>query len=124
MELMVFLFVGERRSERAKKLGIRWETGGLAAAPLFDALRQCGIEPVSQVHFTNLFERGGWGTVRRARLVNVPIVAMGKKVQIALYQRGITHYRLTHPAARGKIRKRHRYVAHVRNVLSSVGDLR
>ncbi|MCP9496556.1 MAG: hypothetical protein MSG64_19105 [Pyrinomonadaceae bacterium MAG19_C2-C3] len=33
-----FRFVGERPSKRAVELNLKWEEGGLAAAPLFDAL--------------------------------------------------------------------------------------
>lgn len=110
---MNYLFVGEERSERAKELGLTWESGGLAAKQLFDALKACGIDPKT-VNFTNWFEYGG-----KTKTTNWPgtVVAMGRKVQQALEERNIPHLKLTHPAARGKIRKKERYIAHLAEVL-------
>ncbi len=51
------VFVGERRSQRARQLNASWTTGGLAASTLHAALRACGIEP-SAVLFLNLFREG------------------------------------------------------------------
>ena len=45
----MFIFVGERRSERARVIGVRWEHGHLAAKTLFDALRACGINSEAQL---------------------------------------------------------------------------
>jgi hypothetical protein len=46
------------------------------------------------------------------------VVALGKRVSDELTKRGIKHVALVHPAARGKIRKRERYHAHVREKLA------
>ena len=46
----MFIFVGERRSRRARAMGVRWEDGHLAAKTLFDALRASGIDPVAQAY--------------------------------------------------------------------------
>lgn len=105
---MTFLIVGERRSELAKKLGLRWEDGGLAAKPLFEALRAAGVDPAT-CRFVNWFE-GGKSLTRSYR---GPIIALGNKVQSALAGEGIAFIALVHPAARGLIRKRERYIAHV-----------
>lgn len=60
---MKYLFVGEKRSERAKKLGVWLEDGRLAAKQLFDALIFCNIHPQDQ-EYCNWFE-GGKGKVRK-----------------------------------------------------------
>lgn len=112
---MSYLFVGEDRSQRAKDLKVTWKDGALAAKPLFEALRACDINP-DTVEFVNWFE-GGKKTVRETKLL---VVALGKKVQAALVEEGIPHIAMIHPAARGRIRKRERYIAHVKEVL--LGD--
>lgn len=45
------------------------------------------------------------------------VVGMGRAAQGVLAQAGITHLRLIHPAARGAIRARGTYYAHVAAVL-------
>jgi hypothetical protein len=102
------LFVGERRSPRAKAMRVRWENEALAAVPLFEALRAAGIDPAT-CRFVNWFE-GGKTVTRKHR---GRIIGLGKKVQKALAAEGIAHVPLIHPAARGAIRLRANYVAHV-----------
>ena len=109
---MNLLFVGERRSQRARQLRVTWESGALAAKQLFDALAACSIDP-ADVQFCNWFE-GGKGRVRSHRGT---IVAMGRAVQRALDQEGIAHIAIVHPAARGTIRLKSNYIAHVRERL-------
>jgi hypothetical protein len=111
------LFVGERRSEKAKTLGLRWENGGLAAKPLFEALEAIGIKP-QECRFTNWFE-GGKTVTRKHRGI---IVAMGNKVQNALTAEGIAFISIVHPAARGLIRRRDRYLAHVAERLGALSS--
>jgi len=108
------LVVGERRSERAVRMGVRWKDEALAAIPLFEALRACDIEP-EDCTFTNWFEgnAGKWATRRHKGR----ILALGKKVQQALVAEGIAHVPLVHPAARGAIRLRSAYIAHVAQAL-------
>ena len=113
----MYLFVGEQRSSRAKELNVYLQDGALAAAPLFDALRACGIDPLA-CRFTNWFERGGKTAVKQARKEGMTIVGMGRKVQRALESRRIPHVPIIHPAARGKIRKRENYIAHIEEALS------
>ena len=120
----VFIFVGERRSERARAMGVRWEHGHLAAKPLFDALRACGIDP-GGTGLTSLYDercvrlRPCQGVLRQlARLGSeCTIVAIGLRVRAELCRRGIPHLAVVHPAARGTIRRRAVYQAHVRAVL-------
>jgi hypothetical protein len=106
------LFVGERRSDLAKKLGLRWKDGGLAAKPLFEALAACQIDPAA-CHFVNWFEGGKTATRRHKGHV----IALGKKVQRALDEENIEYIPLVHPAARGHIRRRDKYIAHVKEQL-------
>lgn len=120
-----YLFVGERPSERAKLLGITWKDGGLAAKPLFEALRACGITPEEQ-YFLNLFQdHADVVNTKALRQIHefqntisyLTIVALGKKVEKHLLSYEIPHVYVTHPAARGIIRLRSNYIKHVREVL-------
>jgi len=112
-----FLFVGERRSPRAIRMGVRLQDGRLAGRSLFDALEVCNINPQDHL-YANLFERRGFAWLRKHEASGVTIVAMGRKVQAALTRAGIPHRSLVHPAARGAIRRKRRYAAHVRHVLT------
>lgn len=114
----MFIFVGECRSATAIERGWSWTDGRLAARPLFEALRAAGIDPAQQ-RFVNLFRdppssaKVNGATVRELIGSGARIVALGKRVARELARRGIVHVELVHPAARGAIRKRERYVAHV-----------
>jgi hypothetical protein len=55
--------------------------------------------------------------LREAVAEGAVILAMGRLVERELVRRGIPHRPMVHPAARGRIRKRERYVEHVREVL-------
>lgn len=107
------LFVGEKRSKRAVKIGARIADGRLAGKQLFDALKALGIDP-KRCQYTNWWERG---TRRAVRAHKGTVVAMGKKVHRALDKVGIPHVAIVHPAARGPIRLKARYTAHVRQAL-------
>lgn len=120
-----FLFVGERPSARALELGITWKDGGLCAKQLFNALAHCALLPSKQ-KFDNVFEPVGSGpetvsykAIRRIRSQSKQrrVVAMGKKASQVLTTYKIPHTMITHPAARGKIRKAERYAAHVKEKL-------
>ncbi len=120
-----FVFIGERPSNKALKMGVSWEDGRLAAKQLFDALRANGIEPEKQVYI-NWFETslGPFipktyieNSVMRLLLCGNTLVAMGKRVAKELEVNGIPHLVIVHPAARGKIRKKNRYANHVGKVL-------
>lgn len=112
----VVLFVGERRSPTAIRMGVTWMDGRLAAKQLFDALdaikfpRECAL-------FANAYEKRDWRTIVEHR---GPIVAMGQKAQKKLLERGIEFTPMVHPAARGSIRLKANYAAHVREVILQV----
>jgi hypothetical protein len=115
----VIVFVGDRRSKLAVKKGVRWQDGRLAAKQLFDALAHAGIDK-DRCAFVNWFERGGPTKIRRlASDEGAIVVGMGRKVQAALRRAKIEHLELVHPAARGAIRKKERYLAHVAEVLKT-----
>lgn len=124
------LLVGERRSATAERRGWTWRDGRLAAAPLFEALRACGVDPTdaSACSFINLWLDGDSPVVPRQRVavirvqqrLGVTIVALGRRVAGELARRAIPHVAITHPAARGRIHRRDRYVAHVRDRLGGV----
>lgn len=110
---MRLLFVGEERSNRALSMGVKWEDGRLAAKQLFDALNDIGIDP-KQCSFTNLFERGGKTIIKNHEGL---VIAMGNKVAAGLSEMKVKHISIYHPAARGKIRKKEVYTAHVKQTI-------
>lgn len=96
-------------------MGVTWTDGRLAAKQLFDALDALGIKP-EQRAFVNWFEAGGPERVRELA-ADYRLVAMGRKVQMALDAQGIAYIALVHPAARGRIRRKEIYAAHVAEML-------
>jgi hypothetical protein len=112
----MILFVGEKRSKSAIRMGVTWKDGRLAAKQLFDALERCGLSREECV-FLNWFERG---TKKAIRNHEGPRIAMGRKVQRALELAGIEFVPMVHPAARGAIRKKDRFACHVSHVLAEV----
>lgn len=129
----LFLFVGERPSDRAVRMGVTWRDGALAGATLFDALRNLGLDP-SQQSYRNLYnspvrgaatdredEREAIGKIKRAQGCGLTIVGMGRIVQRVLTREGIPHLQLRHPAARGRDRLRARYHDHAHDVLTNKG---
>jgi hypothetical protein len=118
-----YLFVWEKRSPTAVKMGVHWEDGRLCADTLHRALTVAGIDPAAQ-RFTNLWRDDGtfsiyslWGVRDYARY-GWTVVGMGQKVQAELAKHNVTHLKLVHPAARGAIRARRNYQAHVQAVLA------
>lgn len=125
----IYCFVGENRSSRAKESGWTWdscaETGEwhLCAIYLFGALELIGIDVKKQI-FVNVWD-DDWNmlgdTISFLKTFEGTIVAMGRKVEKVLVSEGIPHKFIFHPAARGEIRKKERYVEHVREALTDVG---
>lgn len=125
---MRYVFVGERQSPKAARGGHTWTNGKAAAHTLHAALRECGVDPEA-CHFLNLWRKPGLGPTREpiapgvlrqlkeATASGACVLAMGRLVQRELERRSIPHRPMVHPAARGRIRKRERYVEHVREVL-------
>lgn len=121
------LFIGECRSLTAKAKDWTWEDGRLAAKPLFEALEAMGVNPRDH-EYTNLWmdtsppaiaaNKFEWlGMKRDSGFV---LVALGKRVSAQLEAKHVDHVALVHPAARGRIRKRERYHAHVKDKLAGV----
>src|ERR671933_230064 len=123
----LFLFVGERPSMRAVRMGVTWSDGALAGATLFDALRNLSLDP-SRQRYRNLYtspvrgaatdredEREAIAEIKRAQERGLTVVGMGRIVQRALTRAGIPHLQLRHPAARGRERLRARYQSHARD---------
>lgn len=114
-----FLFVGEKRSPTAIKKGWTWHSGRVAARTLHEALRAAGIDP-SVCLFVNAWHDDGepcWAVESMCSDDGVVVVALGQKVARRLASLRIPHRAMVHPAARGHIRKRERYHAHVAEVL-------
>ena len=117
------VFIGEEKSPTAIKRGWSWEDGRLAAKQLFDGLK--GAEDIIKVNpkeckFVNLFEDEGKRLVKSKNLYKYVVIALGDKVSKGLDNRAIKHYRMVHPAARGKIRKKENYINHTREVLKEI----
>ena len=124
---MQLIFVGERRSSTARRKNWTWRDGRLAARPLFEALSAQGVDPAAQA-FVNLWTDAATPTIKRSTIEmlrarrdlasrrghpGVVVVALGRRVDAELARRGVDHVAIVHPAARGRIRKRERYIAHV-----------
>ena len=121
-----FLFVGERRSHRAIAMNVTWLDGKLAAKVLHEALRACAIEPATCEYVNLWYDGDAWVlngevllTIRAYAAAGIPVVAMGRRVQATLQRAGVPFRSLTHPAARGSIRRTERYRAHVAEVLGA-----
>ena len=120
-------FVGECRSITAKRKHWTWKDGRLAAKPLFEALEAIGVNPREQDYcnlwtdnIIPLIPPSRIAMLRNERKLGTVIVALGQKVSAELTKRKIEHVALVHPAARGKIRKRERYHAHVADKLGAI----
>jgi hypothetical protein len=123
-----YLFIGEKRSATAIRLGVTWVDGRLCAKNLHAALRLLEIDP-SACEYGNAFEDDGSSHLLdlvRARVHanhGGQVVALGQKAARELSRIGIPHRTLIHPAARGAIRRTERYQAHVRAILLAAEEL-
>jgi hypothetical protein len=113
------LFVGERRSDTAKRMGVRWEDRALASKQLHDAFDAIGFDSL-RARFINICTPGAAKVVYAHKGT---IVGMGAVAQLWLAKRGIVHRPMIHPAARGKIRAKATYAAHVDSVLRPDKDV-
>src|SRR4051812_47559583 len=112
--LSLLVFVGERRSARASRLGSTRLSGQLAGKTLYEALRAAGIAPERCVFVNVLHDDPRDGqpcgnaqlALRSLARAGATVVALGPHVQAMLRRGGIGYIPLTHPAARGAIRKR------------------
>ena len=114
---MKYLFIGEQKSMKAAKMGVSWEDGRLAAKQLFEALEYCGINP-KECKFLNALDGTGQPNIFRS-YGSYQFVAMGNRVAKWLTENGMDDFiKIVHPAARGKIRLKANYFAHVKSALS------
>jgi len=118
---MKYLFVGEKRSRKARQMKVTWESGKLAAKTLQKALSfsgisldDCGFINILQENLEfNLISNTNLRKIKSHVNKGVKIIAMGKLVQRHLANKNIPHISIVHPAARGKIRKTELYNQHL-----------
>jgi hypothetical protein len=104
-----YLFVGEERSETAKRMNVTWKDKRLCAGHLFKALEAIGIN-WDECCFKNVFE----DDIKDIMTFNGTIIGMGRKVEKQLIKHGIKHEFIFHPATRGTVRRIENYKEHVR----------
>lgn len=123
-----YLFIGEKRSPTAIERDWTWESGHLAARTLFQVLDDLKV-PRTSCRFLNAFRDDDFPhtqnltQIRLLKLDGWIIIGMGQRVQALLRSQDIEHRALIHPAARGRIRKRERYIEHVRMTLLDTKEL-
>ena len=110
-----YLFVGERRSELAIKMGVTWVDKRLAAAQLVRAVEPIGIK-WSECEFCNVFE----DDIKVIKDFKGIVIGMGRKVEKELKKNKIPHEFIYHPATRGKIRKIENYQLHVKQQIKHI----
>jgi hypothetical protein len=119
-----WIFVGEQRSPRAQTLGVTWQDRALCSKTLHEALEACGV--TAPQHFVNVRDDTGRLAVRTLAALTqwqrqgVILIALGQKVQRVLRTHGLPYVPMVHPAARGKVRARAAYHAHVASVMQEV----
>jgi hypothetical protein len=116
------LFVGDRRSRAAIRMGVTWYDGRLAAKTLFAVLEALGLSYEDYEVMNAYDDRGSLDVttlqaVKEAHTRGWLIIGMGKNAQKALRELAIPHRAMRHPAARGRMRRRELYQAHVADVL-------
>ena len=117
-----YLFVGEKRSALARKMGVTWKDGRLAASHLFKALNHCNIER-NNCDFKNVFREilsddiVNKTAIRQIKQFDGIVIAMGRKVEKVLKNNNINHEFIYHPATRGEYRNIEKYCNHVKQNL-------
>ena len=120
---MKILFVGEKRSPKARQMGVTWKDGRLSGKHLLTAIERANLE-VSNCHFMNVFREILAEDVVNKNAVAIInnfdgiVVAMGRKVEKVLKNNGIEHEFIYHPATRGELRNIYKYFEHFRNNLN------
>ena len=117
---MKVLFVGEKRSPSAIRMGVTWEDKRLASKQLFDAFEAIEAD-TEEFEFCNVMEPS---IIRIDEAIEegIPIVGMGRLAQTVLSKMGVQHTPMTHPAARGTIRRKSNYSQHVKEVLATIKE--
>jgi len=117
------LFVGDRRSELATRMGVYWEDERLSGKRIFETQRKFGMEP-HRCRYVNLNDGPGEEVAREYVRGGGKVIAMGQKVADGLTKLKIPHIAIPHPAARGELRREPVYVARVRRIFVREGLLR
>jgi hypothetical protein len=110
-----YLFVGEERSETAKRMNVTWVDKRLAAAHLSKAVEFIGID-WNECAFKNVFE----DKIEDIMSFKGVIIAMGRKVERELKKHQIEHEFIYHPATRGKVRIIENYKNHVKERIGHI----
>lgn len=110
-----YLFVGERRSELAKKMNVTWIDKRLAAAHLSKAVENLGIS-WDECAFLNVFE----DDINDIRSFKGVVIGMGRKVEKELKKHQISHEFIYHPATRGAVRNIQKYKDHVKERIGHI----
>jgi len=110
-----YLFVGEERSETAKRMNVTWVDKRLAAAHLSKAVEAIGID-WNECAFKNVFE----DKIEDIMSFKGVIIAMGRKVERELKKHQIEHEFIYHPATRGKVRIIENYKNHVKERIGHI----
>lgn len=122
---MKILFVGEKRSPLARKMGVTWKDGRLSGKHLITAIKRANLE-VSNCHFKNVFREilandiVNKTALREIKRFDGVVVAMGRKVERVLKNASIEHEFIYHPATRGEVRNIDKYCEHFRNNLNNI----
>jgi hypothetical protein len=110
-----YLFVGEERSETAKRMNVTWVDKRLAAAHLSKAVEFIGID-WDECAFKNVFE----DKIEDIMSFKGVIIAMGRKVERELKKHQIKHEFIYHPATRGTVRIIENYKNHVKERIGHI----
>jgi len=110
-----YLFVGEERSETAKRMNVTWVDKRLAAAHLSKAVEFIGID-WNECAFKNVFE----DKIEDIMSFKGVVIAMGRKVERELKKHQIEHEFIYHPATRGKVRIIENYKNHVKERIGHI----
>lgn len=113
-----YLFVGEKRSELAKKMNVTWVDKRLAAAQLYRAVESIGIN-WNECAFKNVFE----DDIQDIKKFEGIVIAMGRKVERELKKNKINHEFIYHPATRGAVRNIQRYKEHIKHQIGHIINL-
>lgn len=110
-----YLFVGEKRSELAKKMNVTWVDRRLAAAHLSKAVENIGIN-WNECAFINVFE----DDINNIKSFKGVVIGMGRKVEKELKKHQIDHEFIYHPATRGAVRNIEKYKNHVKERIGHI----
>jgi hypothetical protein len=120
---MKILFVGEKRSPMARKMGVTWKDGRLSGKHLMSAIKHAKLD-VANCDFKNVFREilaediVNKTAVREIKRFSGVVVAMGRKVERVLINNDIEHSFIYHPATRGEVRNIDKYCNHFKDNLN------